>query len=1447
LPLKETDGLNEILAYCHGFSTEHPLIRDEGVDDYLRPMLSQAGVCRHRANACLMLCAYQQIPCRLVTNDTHAFVEVYSSLTNRWKTIDFGGPQTHVDYYDPLPVKDIKPDEQRSLLPQPPSTPSLPVAVTVAPQDDALAVFKSFFTHESMLNAQSTVADLLALLIQTHGLLLRYQDPTFAWQLNLRLMKHYLSQSGIVPDQYLYVHDPKQIRSLFSQYQVNASGHAQALPGPLKTLIQQEGILLINWSDFSANETATYKSILDQIPILHDQGVNKALRIIGLERQDRIKEDDSFYSRMRAILTVPSALEAAISQSDLPWCTEITKPLDLDNEARVDLYHDTAHWYEALCGKPVVDGDAFRFKAGALLVALQNQSGGIVLYDPPLMQPEFNDFMHSLRIKKQILANGQYYTVPDDFQIRIDHRPVLTLDEVTSPLKSGDRVLEVNSSTYSSLFSYERIDAQGFVRSQPNGLLSEYDHFVLTTPLEPALEHALLHAIKDANKGLSMGTCVLERKPWDYTEHSGLIFSNDPSFVVKNLSIPNSISHYVDLHTTWSDLIETLEVQSFSPLNIKRTPSRLLNALMDGTTIVLYGQMNLGLYQRLSSLFNPQQYLWVNGDIIKPKGQVLFVTPEQADPLYAQAAYQDKKPITGLDYQGYFSKKYVSTDIERLFLIYQLAEKARISLPCNVNAIETCLQQLAVKENATVAPEKVIKSVLLAHYPHHSEEYACINVLAKILFSAGQKPLSVKRQTKLTFSLENIGYEPWQAANCLTGAELMACFDLQDPLTDSQTLFTEDGHLHLREDMQKKLVKAAEKMLTDVATTDIIKHKQHQRFERFLQDDFLKVLILQGDPGVGKTHLVKIFDTISTLSHPAVQTRSFWGKEGVIQWLQSPEEGRKLLILDEYNLEDNAFWSFFEDLQKGFVCYQGTHYPVSQNHKIVCTCNPSYYPECKKQTTLPSQAITLYFKHPDDAVLRQMMIEPLRDIPSDALDAIQDLFLTIYRWVKKDFPEEVSLRDLEMLCQRFCYLKLNAQACDHDDLEWALDACLKTFMGLYPLENGAQERFKQTLFEKINRQPPAVAPEGLTRLNTGYALPSSRCFTWQLILEDIALLRTGNLNAKGGILMEGASGIGKTRMYTEALEHLGIPYLLIASGSKHVRETLQKAFNDATPVVLDELNLDPALEKQLGQYLTGVDAFGQGAQKPGFFVLASQNPTGYAGRKKLAPSLLNRFHRCTLSDYSETELMAIAEQTLASSMASCRWHHQLAQAFMNGFMAIKEEGIQPMNSRVFFTKLDEFKALPEEEMNGYIQACGLEERPRSHDRREGGEAEFKEAPEQQLPSPPPYQPVRLNCDSLISELRQYISCRQNEWGFHWDFLFLKTFSYWMMDCSSAIAKTFGLVSEKTDYLTIKHRDTKVHAAEKLILIMELTGAELSPAETSALKEGYLGSIVSSAG
>ncbi|MCA9678775.1 MAG: transglutaminase domain-containing protein [Kofleriaceae bacterium] len=82
------DALNKLVYYFRGFEAKQ--LGDLTGDVYRDLFDNQAGVCRHRSFAFLITAAAAGIPTRYVTNEAHAFVEVWVPRRG-WQRVDLGG------------------------------------------------------------------------------------------------------------------------------------------------------------------------------------------------------------------------------------------------------------------------------------------------------------------------------------------------------------------------------------------------------------------------------------------------------------------------------------------------------------------------------------------------------------------------------------------------------------------------------------------------------------------------------------------------------------------------------------------------------------------------------------------------------------------------------------------------------------------------------------------------------------------------------------------------------------------------------------------------------------------------------------------------------------------------------------------------------------------------------------------------------------------------------------------------------------------------------------------------------------------------------------------------------------------------------------------------------------------------------------------------------------
>jgi MoxR-like ATPase len=158
-------------------------------------------------------------------------------------------------------------------------------------------------------------------------------------------------------------------------------------------------------------------------------------------------------------------------------------------------------------------------------------------------------------------------------------------------------------------------------------------------------------------------------------------------------------------------------------------------------------------------------------------------------------------------------------------------------------------------------------------------------------------------------------------------------------------------------------------------------------------------------------------------------------------------------------------------------------------------------------------------------------------------------------------------------------------------------------------------------------------------------------------MQDLLAIRENRINtpelqAQGlhGLLLEGASGIGKSALVIAQLRNRGYQeanedstkryYYLTLTDPGKIDEVLTKAFHEGAIVVIDELNTAP-VEKILNALMSGVDLEGRAAERAGFLVIGTQNPIFFPNRQPQSPAFTNRFYKIDVKEYSPAELCAI--------------------------------------------------------------------------------------------------------------------------------------------------------------------------------------------------------------
>ncbi|CAG9322147.1 unnamed protein product [Blepharisma stoltei] len=212
------------------------------------------------------------------------------------------------------------------------------------------------------------------------------------------------------------------------------------------------------------------------------------------------------------------------------------------------------------------------------------------------------------------------------------------------------------------------------------------------------------------------------------------------------------------------------------------------------------------------------------------------------------------------------------------------------------------------------------------------------------------------------------------------------------------------------------------------------------------------------------------------------------------------------------------------------------------------------------------------------------------------------------------------------------------------------------------------------------------------------------------VREYLTQLSRAIIFKNNAILLEGPTSSGKTSMvkylagltgheflrinnhqHTDIEEYIG-SYVSDERGRLIFLEgPLVKAVKEGYFVVLDELNLAPsevleALNRLLDDNRELFITETQTTIKPHphFRLFATQNPTGYAGRKELSKAFRNRFVEMFIPELPDSELIQILEkrgklapsyaQVLINVMRELQRHRQQTRAFLGrqGFITIRD-------------------------------------------------------------------------------------------------------------------------------------------------------------------------------
>lgn len=1275
-----------LINYCESFENTALATKPQtGIENLLKCAWEQKGACRHRSEVFMTLARYLGIPARIILCENHEYCEIPYVAGDgiQWQRVQLNGSPTN-----DVTEQQVRSIEYQRIAPARTRT-SIQFPVSdVKEEKERTPAQEKFYRHIKSIIQKREISDIRELLNKRSALaplieLSADQDP---FSVSKQILQQLSENKHFNPTHhYIFINRPEDFDQYLRPYQLK-DGRRSRIRGPLDKMIDNTdgtgGILVVNWSNFTAAQIASYKSIIDALPTLSGKKIHSNVTVIGLITQ-ATQVCSAFSSRCQRCVLKPAFISAKTSASQDEKKDEIEK---VDLFGRLD-------WRDYIFGKIHFNGDKIEISEGPLLRAIQKNCP-LHITNPP-QDKEFDNLLKRIQAEGKFFFNGEFIKVPAGVTIKtntLSHK--MECDQVRVHEDGKENKLDLSNMVYLGLHNLHECFEKLIISKDKKaheleyGFLKDHTIFYLTESITKADWQLIIDTIvkmceKISDKkplfhfilapGVSIeGGHVNEIKQSileSFTSKSTTILSNDPDYFCRQ--------HFESKSSDKIHIINVTPQTGFDKLFAKLTwnsqlgdPSKvefnleeqsLLKAIRAGHQIILKGDISSDLYKQLIPMLSAHPYLYINGERIALKrGQVIAVMNNSAKekmifPHYSEYQYGLK------DYLLAFPDD--QQHIKNIYEFFSWAQKLPLTGLGRPDKLayshERLTRMLHDLKHSPLHKQNPIKGNILYDYPKGSEDYCYLNVIGKLLFHRkDEKPAF--RPEKMERLLADPNRNLWRILNCFNGSALVNIFgeNWRDNIVLHEgmpTLSSKAMEIFRRQIMKKFITSTREHKLPSYSSHY---KKREWQLKTLLEDKNTPLIILKGPPGVGKTY---------TINQLKKKHAYYEGENNIQKWLADSSNKIKILFLDEANMKNPGTWDFLKNINP------------SPKHKILLAVNPETYPGRYYHSFFQHYGETISFKMPDRHFLDKQYLETI--LKPKKLEKYSKALLDAYDLIQKYNPHfAYSHRDLENVAKRLIVLAKEKSG--------VLEACIEEF-ALTIQDPKVRQAFILELADTlqvdnlIERGPAILTLEIPNRNsktnNKPIYIPTSK-FPIVRAIENHLKVRQQALESKSpgfykqGIMLEGNAGLGKSTLYEALLikynkEHPKNPikYYTVSAGDDHAHEILKQAHREGAVVVLDELNLDPALEALLCELLT--------TASPGFMVLASQNPH----RSDNSEAIRNRLQWI----YMDPET-----RETNTSIASCQFF-SAAPDFVAAFEECQAEQPKDVNSRTFYTALHE--------------------------------------------------------------------------------------------------------------------------------------------------------------